>query len=356
MPKNTVTPYNWNNSFFKNLVDQTGGTEKELSAKIGLSLSSFRNYYTGKSAPTVPALLKIADYFQVPMDILMGRYSEADYEQILKGNVEYMLKCRKVSYDQYLLEKYSRPDMLLKKDFVCISVYPYNLIEMIFHETCDVFLDEDHINGLNTALSTLSNREQLCLDLYFSQEMTYSKIGEKIGRSQETVRQIIARALRKLRHPSRAKLIKGGLNGSKELTEWDQAYADKMRELQDKTKEVDRRLKEIDAQLEVIDGEYKCTPIVCQPLRTTHINDMDLSVRSYNCLVRHFSWYYNLSSKQITLLDICDLVENKCDEVRRIRNLGEKSLKEILTILKDRYDHDYFYLYPELGAVNLKEA
>ena len=72
--------------------------------------------------------------------------------------------------------------------------------------------------SLNTeierALSTLSSREREIIKSFFGigcQEMTLEEIGERFGLTRERVRQIKEKANRRLKSPSRSKLLKGYL-------------------------------------------------------------------------------------------------------------------------------------------------
>ena len=72
--------------------------------------------------------------------------------------------------------------------------------------------------SLNTeierALSTLSSRERAITKSFFrigSQEMNIEEIGERFGLTRERVRQIKEKAIRRLKSPSRSKLLKGYL-------------------------------------------------------------------------------------------------------------------------------------------------
>lgn len=65
--------------------------------------------------------------------------------------------------------------------------------------------------GLATALETLTPREERVVKTYFGLtgdgEATFETIGESLNVTLERARQITMKALRKLRHPSRANLI-----------------------------------------------------------------------------------------------------------------------------------------------------
>jgi RNA polymerase primary sigma factor len=64
---------------------------------------------------------------------------------------------------------------------------------------------------IDRALATLTERESDIIRLFFGigcQEMTLEEIGERFGLTRERVRQIKEKAIRRLRHTSRSKLLK----------------------------------------------------------------------------------------------------------------------------------------------------
>ena len=67
---------------------------------------------------------------------------------------------------------------------------------------------------IERALSTLTDREREIVKSFFGigcQEMTLEEIGERFGLTRERVRQIKEKAIRRLKSPSRSKLLKGYL-------------------------------------------------------------------------------------------------------------------------------------------------
>ena len=67
-------------------------------------------------------------------------------------------------------------------------------------------------------LQTLSPREERVIRLRFGldnggHERTLEEVGQNFNVTRERIRQIEAKALRKLRHPSRARLLKNFLEG-----------------------------------------------------------------------------------------------------------------------------------------------
>lgn len=75
-------------------------------------------------------------------------------------------------------------------------------------------INESLQKEIDRALSTLTERESDIIKMFFGigcQEMTLEEIGEKFGLTRERVRQIKEKAIRRLRHTSRSKLLKGYL-------------------------------------------------------------------------------------------------------------------------------------------------
>ena len=68
------------------------------------------------------------------------------------------------------------------------------------------------VNHLDEVLATLSEREAKVLKLRFglegTKQMTLEEVGRNFSVTRERIRQIEAKALRKLRHPSRAKRLR----------------------------------------------------------------------------------------------------------------------------------------------------
>ncbi|MCL1806344.1 MAG: hypothetical protein FWG31_01420 [Oscillospiraceae bacterium] len=77
---------------------------------------------------------------------------------------------------------------------------------------CKVFHVEDdggnaYIQGIKNALGTMTERERIMLKARFRYGKTYAQIGKKFGVSKSTARSVILKAMCKLRHPYRSKLM-----------------------------------------------------------------------------------------------------------------------------------------------------
>lgn len=79
----------------------------------------------------------------------------------------------------------------------------------------DAMLSEKQLSeAINDVLGDLTPREREVLLLMYEDGLTLTETARKTGRGVERVRQIQAKALRKLRHPFRAGRIKAAANGT----------------------------------------------------------------------------------------------------------------------------------------------
>ena len=75
-------------------------------------------------------------------------------------------------------------------------------------------INESLSTEVDRALETLTERERDIIKYFFGigcSEMTLEEIGEKFDLTRERVRQIKEKAIRRLRHSSRSKLLKSYL-------------------------------------------------------------------------------------------------------------------------------------------------
>jgi len=76
----------------------------------------------------------------------------------------------------------------------------------------DSAIYEDLVDNLNRILSTLSPREERVVRMRFGlgekHDHTLEEVGQEFEVTRERIRQIEAKALRKLRHPTRARHLR----------------------------------------------------------------------------------------------------------------------------------------------------
>lgn len=59
----------------KELREKNKLTQKEVAEKVNISQRAYAFYETGDREPSIDTLIKIANLYNVPIDILVGRYT-----------------------------------------------------------------------------------------------------------------------------------------------------------------------------------------------------------------------------------------------------------------------------------------
>ena len=173
--------------------------------------------------------------------------------------------------------------------------YPYNLISTIIDESVwelslPTEMTEDHLAGLEFAISQLDEREQTIIRLRYEQRQTFAEIGAVFNISVNRVSQVERKALRKLYHPKNLKYYKYGIEGYKVKKE-EVEEAERKRSYDEKAME-------------------------------TTIYDLDLSVRTFNNLIR------------AKCEKVSDLVVLSEEDIVNLKNMGKKQLEEVALKLK----------------------
>lgn len=205
-----------------------------------------------------------------------------------------------------------------KGDFEKLA-WPYNLVAEVFgsdDELNGVELTEDQVEGIEYAVETLTDRERDCILRYYRDGATQDGIAKEHGVTRERIRQVIGRAIRRLRNPVRAKYIKQGYAiSSGEVAQ--QARAAYRSEI-DLVKK--KMLAEARAEvLKKVEAEQAGVTIPESGWGNITLVEMDLSVRSYNCLRRALGYL-----QEVTAADVLAVAEPE-----KIRNLGKRSGEEI---------------------------
>ena len=215
--------------------------------------------------------------------------------------------------------------------------YPFNLVDSICMKETMWIADEDHINGLNYALDTLAEREKIILSRHYQEEQTLEEIGKELGITRERVRQIEAKAFRKLRHPSRFKPIVNGFDANEEWKKLKQKEEDLNKREEDLTSREDKLQKILDEYKPKFDALHISIDMPLKKIEenvtfSAGVEEMDLSVRATNCL-----WRSNIN----TINDLIKACESENFNLMHIRNLGRKTLREILEKLYEMTGKDF---------------
>ncbi len=193
------------------------------------------------------------------------------------------------------------------------DVYPFNL-------ALDIFCGDEeealkiYVPNMLGVVSTLSMREEEIILLRYAENMTLQAIGEIYGLTRERIRQIEAKAMRKLRHPLRAKIIKGGPKADENEVERQIA---KYEELYRKYEVLSQELVACLVKYAAPSSDY----LIPLPIDTP-IENLKISIRAQNGLKR---------AGKKTFGEVLATPE---EELFKIRNLGASAIEEIKWLIK----------------------
>lgn len=219
------------------------------------------------------------------------------------------------------------------------SQYPQNIFRAIFgeavdpetHEEIGQMLGDRGALEIAMVLSNLSDREAEVLRYRYQKNKTYEDLTKVFGIGRERIRQIEAKALRRMRKPVVTRLLRMGANGwLKDLVE---SEAKRIAEeripkqvhqiLTERLAWAEEKQNEKEAELLRLarDGEMEDPKVILAENIT--VEEMELSVRSYNCI------------KRAGMNTAADIIAKTYEEMSEVRNLGRKSLEEIILKLKE---------------------
>ena len=193
--------------------------------------------------------------------------------------------------------------------------YPENLLSQVFVNGLPTDMPDDVALVLEYIIQkTLTEREGRVLDMRYKRYMTMAAIGEEYGLRAERIRQIEAKAVRKLRHPSRSRYILMGMEGYINYLR-DTAVDERLREYK---KEIISLEKKID---ELTDTEYEEEK---NELENAPLAELDLSVRTFNILYR--AGYSTVK----------ELLDADAEKIVSLPNLGLKNFSDLIDVLSEK--------------------
>lgn len=202
------------------------------------------------------------------------------------------------------------------------DIFEYTDIEWL---QGNVRLPDDAEKTLKCVMAQLTEREQRCIELYYVEELTHEAIGKQFNVTRSRVAQIINNALRKMRNPSRANILKLGLN----------EYNSIIKEMAQVQKEV--KNKYIQEVKDLTDEKYATGDIVLEK----SIDALELDTRAYNCLRRAGC----KTVKDVFIMNDSDLIE--------MRSLGRKSVEDIKSQV-ERYMWQHGFSLPDTICLKSK--
>ena len=324
------------------LKDRAGLSLAQLSEATGLSTAGLQAYCAGRWEPSLRTAAAISDYLCVPLDVLFGMQDEGVVERVLQDYGKSFMQLRRRDYEYTIRSGKKRGGSFVAKGSSINAPWPYNLLDDVIMLRPDhrkgitspdrcwqELLEPDQEAALQYALSTLTEKEQTFIRGYYEEDKSLEEIGQAHGLTRERVRQVLAKAVRKLRHPARLKLIQYGLEGYEHMT----ANRKRREQLEAEDRELDELEQEIAQRRAFLEGAVPL-PEKTDNKGSIPVEMLGLTVRSYNCMKR---------AGCRTLDDVVSLAKD--GELLKIRNLGRKCLSEILLIVREMSGEDYRVIY-----------
>ena len=193
--------------------------------------------------------------------------------------------------------------------------YPQNLLSQVFVNGLPTDLPDDITLVLEYIIQkTLTKREGRVLDMRYKIYMTMAAIGEEYGLRAERIRQIEAKAVRKLRHPSRSRYILMGMEGYINYLR-DTAVDERLREYKKEIISLEKKIAELtDTEYEEEKNELENAPLA----------ELDLSVRTFNILYR--AGYSTVK----------ELLDADAEKIVSLPNLGLKNFSDLIDVLSEK--------------------
>lgn len=193
--------------------------------------------------------------------------------------------------------------------------YPKNLLSQVFVNGLPTELPDDVALVLEYIIQkTLTEREGRVLDMRYKRYMTMAAIGEEYGLRAERIRQIEAKAVRKLRHPSRSRYILMGMEGYINYLR-DTAVDERLREYKKEIISLEKKIAELtDTEYEEEKNELENAPLA----------ELDLSVRTFNILYR--AGYSTVK----------ELLDADAEKIVSLPNLGLKNFSDLIDVLSEK--------------------
>ena len=193
--------------------------------------------------------------------------------------------------------------------------YPKNLLSQVFVNGLPTEMPDDVALVLEYIIQkTLTEREGRVLDMRYKRYMTMADIGEEYGLRAERIRQIEAKAVRKLRHPSRSRYILMGMEGYINYLR-DTAVEERLREYKKEIVTLEKKIAELtDTEYEEEKNELENAPLA----------ELDLSVRTFNILYR--AGYSTVK----------ELLDADAEKIVSLPNLGLKNFSDLIDVLSEK--------------------
>jgi len=177
---------------------ERGWTQKDMSQLTGISTSYLGNIETLRDIPTqrvmdeISAALNLAQDYLFPENLMEAMREGLFDHRVAELEEQQLIRLTEARRTRMLPPHITDEEMVAVADRAILK------------------------KKLDEVLGQLTPREQRVLKLRFGLEdgmaRTLEEVGKEFGLSKDQIKQIEAKALRKLRHPSRARVLKDFLN------------------------------------------------------------------------------------------------------------------------------------------------
>lgn len=144
----------------KLLISNSNTTQKEIAEKLSISQQRFNFYVTGKREPDNEMLLRIADFFSVSTDYLLGSQVEDKFSAKFRENLALYLSYQDLSDEEKVQSDYY--------DYVSFAeeTYPLSLAEACtvaenFGLSLDDLLQDDAENKNSPSADEAAPRDEI---------------------------------------------------------------------------------------------------------------------------------------------------------------------------------------------------
>lgn len=266
-----------------------------------------RPYRMGKKSKET--IIKRLDSFGLRSDETVRNYDLRILERdCTNDSIKVASSLPTFRYEKKVLIKKSKPTEPLD--------YPINLYNALFGEKqnpplpCNKYINsidkkEKNAVRIEKSINTLKALEKQVILLRFKERLTLSEVGALISKSSARVGQIEAVAIRKLRHPSRIKIIDGH---------------------EPEKEKYSLTAEQFKIQKQAYFDYLRNGSVGVLPALDVSIEELNLTSRAYNCLKR---------SGINTVVELIILICSNDNWQENVRNLGKISKQEILRKLDE---------------------
>ena len=307
------------NNRLKELRETLGYTIMQIAQTTNMTRQLYSKLEKNKIPnASIAYYIKLADFYGVGLDYLLGRntqptintnivtydiikdinkFNKINFKKPDTDNIEEITEIKKV--ETKILQN------IIKKENLTQADYPINILNAIFDQNIlktEIEIVPTIIKDLELIYNEyLTEREIYVIKMRFIKQLTLENVGKLLNVGRERIRQIEARAIRKLR--------RGYITNSL------------VYKIDDDIENKKQELNKLKNKIEKYNNKIQIRPIVTKPI---NIYELNFSIRTTNSLIRA-----NID----TLEKLVKYTLN--NEILKTRSLGKKSYFEILNKLQD---------------------